>query len=315
MSGLAILCSGQGRQDFASFEALLKYPEARIIFERLRDSGLIPESLERYFDSPALNPGVIFDNESAQPFVVIYHIMLWEILKNIIPDPSLFAGYSLGELSIYGLAGVIEAEDLLRLSVLRGHAMSKSAASSQAMVAVVGLNHDQIEKVCRACDSYVAIINAEDHFVAGMPADKMNIFVDECRKSGASKTVHLPVSIASHTPYMVNAALEFSRELRKTCFHASVSGIISGVSGEKLFSREAMIDALTLQISHTIDWRACMESAVSYGCRVFIETGPGSSLSKMLLDLFPGIEARSVSDFHDIRMMKNWVEAAMKRQR
>lgn len=315
MSGLAILCSGQGRQDWASFEALLKYPDGKVMLERLRDSGLIPETLENYLKAPSDNSQIIFNNEFSQPFIVIYHIMLWEILKKSLPKPELFAGYSLGELSLYGLADIIKSEELLKLAVSRGRLMTQAAAAiPQAMVAVVGINYDKVKQICGACDAYIAIINAADHFVAGLPADKMNLFIDKCSCAGASRTVHLPVSIASHTPYMEKAALEFNKELRMASLNDSSSVIISGISGERLFSKEDMINALTGQISHAIDWRACMESTVSYGCRVFLETGPGNSLSKMLMELFPDVAVRSVSDFHDINAIGAWVNAAIERQ-
>ena len=74
-----------------------------------------------------------------------------------------------------------------------------------------------------------------------------------------------------------------------------------------------MVTALTAQIHQTIDWRACMENAVSYGCRVFLEIGPGSNLARMVLESFPQTEARSVSEFHDIHAVKNWLDTVLSR--
>lgn len=310
MPGLAVLCSGQGKQDYESFVGLLKYPELKSLFQNF----IMPDKLKKYLDSPVDNPELLFDNEVAQPFIVMQQIMVWELLKNILPDVQIFAGYSLGELSIYGLSGIIGYDDLLRLAALRGRLMSEAANPPQKMAAVIGLRKNKLEDICAETAAFISIINSETHFICGMSDDKLKDFTDKCRNSGAERIVELPISIASHSPYMKNAALEFEKELRKISFGNSDSGILAGISGEKLFTEGDMIKALTNQIVNTIDWRAGMESAVSYGCRIFIETGPGNALCRMLLESFPGMEVRSISDFHDIRMIKNWVDAAIRRQ-
>jgi len=310
MPGLAVLCSGQGKQDYESFAGILAYPELKSLFQNFT----IPGKLKKYLDSPNDNPDLIFDNEVAQPFIVMQQIMVWELIRNIIPEVQIFAGYSLGELSTYALAGIMKYEDALRLAADRGRLMSEAANPPQKMAAVIGLHKSKMEEICAESSAFISIINSENHFICGMTANKLKDFTDKCRSSGAERVVELPISIASHSPYMKNAAAEFEKELRKIDFRNSDSGILAGVSGEKLFAKEDMIKALTAQMANTVDWRACMESAYSYGCRVFIETGPGNALSKMLLESFPGTEARSISDFHDIRMVKNWIDSAIRRQ-
>ena len=314
MPGLAVLCSGQGKQSYESFAGLLRYPELEVLFLHFMNSGIVPRKLEKYLNSPSDNPKLIFDNEVAQPFIVMQQIMIWELIKNIIPEVQVFAGYSLGELSAYGLSGIIGYDDLLRLAALRGRLMSASANPPQKMAAVIGIRKNILENICTENSAFISIINSENHFVCGMAADSLKKFTEKCRSSGAEKIVELPISIASHSPYMKNAALEFEKELCRTSFLSSGSGILSGIDGEKLFSKENMISTLTNQIASTIDWRACMESALSYGCRVFIETGPGNALCKMLLEAFSETEARSISDFNDIRMIKNWADTAIRRQ-
>lgn len=314
MSGLAILCSGQGRQDWASFETLLKYPEAKFLFDELCKSQSMPEELKKYFRAPEKYPALIFKNEFAQPFIVMYQMLLWKVLEKLIPSPEIFAGYSLGELSIYHFSGIIEAEDLLKLAAVRGRLMSGAVEKKQTMTAITGLTKDKTESICKHHDAYIAIVNSYEHFVIGLTAGKSESFADECRKAGAAKTVQLPVSVASHTPYMRKAALDFGEELKRVNFKESAAGIIAGTSGEKLFSPEDMRQALAKQIDSVINWYSCMEAAAAYGCRVFLETGPGNSLSKMLTELFPDMEARSVSDFHDIYAVKTWVASAIGRQ-
>ncbi len=314
MPGLAIFCSGQGRQDAAMFEKMRQYPEAQLLMRRIRESGVLPDQAVTWLDNSAADPELIFRNDLAQPLVCLYQMLTWEVIKHLLPEPDIFAGYSLGELTAYGCAGVFQPEELVRLAAVRGRLMTDAATVPQTMAAVIGLKRELLEKICTGFNAKLAIINGSDHFIVGLPSENLDAFLSDCSKSGANKTVHLPVSAASHTSFMRTAAEEFNKILKKTEFHSTSAGILSGTSGEKVFTGEQMLAALTAQIHQTIDWRACMESAVSYGCRVFLEIGPGNSLARMMTESFPRTEARSVSEFHDIYAVKNWLDTALSRQ-
>jgi [acyl-carrier-protein] S-malonyltransferase len=314
MSGVAILCSGQGKQDVAMFSRIQQYPEAKALMMRIRETGVLPDAVAAWLDSPAADPELIFRNDIAQPLVCLYQMLIWEIIKPLIPEPDIFAGYSLGELSTYACAGIFRSEELVRLAAIRGRLMTDAANIPQTMAAIIGLKRSQVETICPGFNAEIAIINGADHFIVGLPLEKLAAFISECSKAGAVKTIHLPVSAASHTSFMQSAATEFNKILLTSGFQTVSSGILAGTSGEKVFSREEMVAALTAQIHQTIDWRACMESAVSYGCRVFLEIGPGNSLARMVLESFPGTEARSVSEFHDIYAIKSWLDTALSRQ-
>ena len=69
MSGLGILCSGQGRQDAAMFEKMWQYPEAEVLMNRIRESGVLPDQAVTWLDNSAADPDLIFRNDLAQPLV------------------------------------------------------------------------------------------------------------------------------------------------------------------------------------------------------------------------------------------------------
>jgi [acyl-carrier-protein] S-malonyltransferase len=296
------------------FGRILQYPEAQTLMRRIRGAGVLPDMAAGWLENPAAEPGLIFRNDLAQPLVCLYQMLTWEIIKPLIPEPDIFAGYSLGELSAYGCAGIFPPEELIRLASARGRLMTDAATVPQTMAAVIGLKRDMLEKICTGFKGQVAIINGFCHFIVGLPQENLDSFLSECGKAGAGKTVHLPVSAASHTSFMQTAAVAFNEILLKTQFQLKPAGILAGTSGGKVFTKEQMVAALTGQIHETVDWRACMESAVSYGCRVFLEIGPGNSLAGMLMESFPRTEARSVSEFHDPHAVKSWLDAALTRQ-
>lgn len=312
MPGFCLICSGQGAQDAAMVERLLAYPGAGPLLARIRSSGVLPGGALAWLDRPGDAGDLIFRNDIAQPMVCLYQMLAWEAVKTLLPAPGIFMGYSLGELSACGCAGVFKPAEAVRLAAARGRLMSGAAVIPQTMAAVLGLDGEQLKGICARFKAQVAIINAADHHVVGLPLEALPAFIAECSKSGAARVVRLPVAVAAHTFHMREAARAFEKALLAAEFNPG-GNVIAGVSGEKVFSRERMISALAGQVDCAIDWRACMESAISYGCRVFLELGPGNSLARMALSEFQGIEARAIPEFRDLRAVGRWVEAAMGR--
>ncbi len=284
------------------------YSEARAMEAEVRAHGALPADLE--------DPSSLYRNDCAQPLICLYQAMVWAVVKARLPEPELFAGYSLGELSAYGCAGQLAWPDVVKLAGVRGRLMqaAASSASGQAMVAVLGLSLPALAAVARAHTAFPAIINGKDHVIYGMPAERAASFVRAAAESGATRTVLLPVAAAAHTPHQAGAAAAFAQELRLVAHHPSGRAVLSGVSGQKIWGREEMIAALSGQIRQTIDWQAGMETAHGLPGRVFLELGPGSSLVRLLQDAFPGVEARSADEFHDLTAVGKWVEAALRRQ-
>ncbi len=312
MPGLGIICSGQGRQDAAMIERLAAYSEARPLLERIRSSGVLPDRALAWLDRPDAAGDLIFSNPVAQPMVCLYQMLAWEIVGTLLPAPDVFMGYSLGELSAYGCAGIFTPREAVRLAAARGRLMADAATVPQTMVAVIGLSGGQLRDICPEFNAQIAIINGAHHHIVGLPLEKLPSFIEKCGKSGAARTVRLPVDAAAHTAHMRAAAEGFEKALLGAEFNPG-GAVIAGVSGEKVFSRERMISALAGQVHRAIDWRACMESAISCGCRVFLELGPGNSLARMAMSEFNGIEARSLPEFRDLRAAGGWAVAALGR--
>ncbi|MDD5728362.1 MAG: hypothetical protein PHV59_07365 [Victivallales bacterium] len=97
MAGIVILCSGQGKQDAGMFEALKAYPEAQKLLTQVHAANVLPPDIDQ--------PELWFRNDIAQPLICLYQLMVWEVVKPLLPRPEIIAGYSLGEISAYGISG------------------------------------------------------------------------------------------------------------------------------------------------------------------------------------------------------------------
>lgn len=106
---LGILCPGQGTQSLAMLDFLRENEtacEVLNIASELLDIDLL--NLDESVD--------IFKNSFAQPLICATQIATFNAIKEFIPDPSVFVGYSLGELSVYGCNGSLQIKEAILLA-------------------------------------------------------------------------------------------------------------------------------------------------------------------------------------------------------
>ena len=116
---LLLLCPGQGGQHGAMFDLARTDAGAAAMLDA---AGLSAVDLE-----------TMFDNRVAQPAIVGATLAMWEALRRRLPAPSLVAGYSVGELSAYGVAGALDPLDAVRLAATRAGLMDAAIAAPQAL--------------------------------------------------------------------------------------------------------------------------------------------------------------------------------------
>src|SRR5277367_3202525 len=116
MGGLAILCSGQGCQGPDMFDLLSDAPEAAPVFERARTAldGEDPRELVRCATSDALHSDKI-----GQVLCCTRAMAAWAVLAVKVPRPLVVAGYSVGELAAWGVAGLLDYDGVFDLVVQR----------------------------------------------------------------------------------------------------------------------------------------------------------------------------------------------------
>src|SRR5262245_49494814 len=104
---LLILCPGQGGQHAAMFD--LPRSDVR--------SAAMLDGLALSWD------GDIFSNQRAQSLIVAAGLAMWEALRAHCPAPALVAGYSIGELTAYGVAGALDPSTAVALAQQRAQLM------------------------------------------------------------------------------------------------------------------------------------------------------------------------------------------------
>ena len=304
MTGLGILCPGQGNQHPDMFDKLLGCTAAESSLQSA--SAVFGCHPIDYLQQ--LSEQELFSNHSAQLLIGTLQMATWAELRDKLPHPKVFAGYSMGELAAYGCAGALSLTETLTLMQQRAALMDAAVPQASGLLALRGLNRQQIDALCSAVGIEIAILNSPDHFVLGGPDAGLKQVEDHPLASKATTCKRLQVTVPSHTSLLTAASSEFAACLNESALKAPPHPVLAGVSGTVVRSREQAVEALQQQISHPINWIACMQTAVELGCSVFLELGPGNALAKIMQDLFPAITVRSVEDFRSLKGVATWVE-------
>jgi [acyl-carrier-protein] S-malonyltransferase len=294
---LLLLCPGQGGQHAGMFDLARSSAPAAALLERL---SLTPDAQQ---DSYA--------NRHAQPLIVAATLAMWTALREHMPAPALIAGYSIGELAAYGVAGAYSAETAVALAFQRAAMMDDAASAmpDQTLLAISGMALRRVLPLLPQYSYAIAIETGEDSCIAGGPASHIDALAQTLMAHGGRST-RLPVAVASHTHWMQTAVAPFAALLERTPFLPMQAPVLSGISAITVRDQRSAVEQLSRQLAETIHWSACMDAAAEAGISYALELGPGSALSRMLQQRHPHIRSRSVADFRTLDGILDWLDRA-----
>lgn len=307
MSGLALLCPGQGGQHPAMLDLAAATEAGAAALARCAAAlGWDPAVRARAGGEE------VFANAVAQPLVCAAEVATFAALRDALPAPALVLGYSLGELAAYACAGALAPGEAVRLAVARAAAMDASAPPGGALLALRGLGVARAEALAAAVGAELAIVNGPDHVVAGGGAAALAALEARAPALGAT-AVRLPVLVPAHTSLLRGAVPPFAAALAASPLRAPAVPVLAGTTALPVTSREGAIAALSAALAGRIEWARCLAAAAELGATVFLELGPGGALARMAGELLPEAAVRSVADFRSVAGVARWVEGALAR--
>jgi [acyl-carrier-protein] S-malonyltransferase len=307
---LAILCSGQAGQHRDMLDELLVAPECQSIREAA--SNVLGQDVVQWWNK--LEDTQIFLNANAQFAIAYYQIATWVRISPALPEISLIAGYSLGELIAYYIAGSLSAEETFRLVRERARVMDEAANSSNAGSGCMVLWRGRVSPGTlaardRAIAEFgldIAIKRRNGEEVLAGPGDAIARFVAEF-KTVNPNLLRLPVTVPAHSHYLAHASTAFRAILNASSIIAPLVPVLGAVDAMPVRSREAAINTLSRQIATMIRWDECMDALAESGIDKVIELGPGNDLAKLIIAEHPQITAHSVKDFGNYKALSDWI--------
>jgi phthiocerol/phenolphthiocerol synthesis type-I polyketide synthase E len=221
----------------------------------------------------------------AQPALFTVGYALAELWSSWGVKPAAMIGHSVGEYVAATLAGVMSLEDALMLIARRGRMISELPRGS--MLAVMSPAQDLERFVTRKIS--VAAINAPGFTVMSGPDKEMaRLEVTLEKERIAARRLH--TSHAFHSSMMDPILKEFEETISRIKLSAPAKPFVSTLTGEWADENAAKPDYWSRQLRATVRFADGMRSLI--GSRslsgkgiVFIESGPGSTLSTFVREI------------------------------
>jgi [acyl-carrier-protein] S-malonyltransferase len=232
------------------------------------------------------------------------------VLRKVWPERILLAGYSVGEMAAWGVAEIFDSATTLNLAALRAELMDAASVPGDGLLSVRGLSRTSVDNLCRRYSTAVAIVNPNGAFVLGGSGAALDTLAVDAMAMGAARVTRIAVNVASHTVRLAAASSAFHAVLEQTPTKGKTNSgvrLFSGIDGTAVLDIAAGKKKLSEQISHTVEWAACLQGCLEAGASAFLEFGPGSALSNMLASAYPNIPSRSLDDFRTVQGVASWV--------
>ncbi|MCD2185879.1 ACP S-malonyltransferase [Actinomycetospora soli] len=294
---IAILAPGQGAQKPGMLAPWLERPGVR---ERLAEfseaAGLDLEHLGTEADADA-----IADTAVTQPLLVASALLSWEALRDEagdLPEGTVVAGHSVGEIAAAAIAGVLAADRAVALAAVRGREMAAACAvEPTSMAAVLGGDSSEVLAVLSSHDLEPANRNGAGQVVAAGRTSDIEALVAEPPEGARVRP--LAVAGAFHTRFMEPAEKALGSwvtEHRSELAPADpTTPLLSDADGAVVTSGDDMLDRLVAQVTLSVRWDACMDTLRERGITAAIELTPAGTLTGMVKRQIKGTATVNVS--------------------
>jgi len=302
---LALLCAGQGTLSSDMFRLTEGHPAAAPVFaEASTLLGNDPRELVRNGDDDHMRV-----NRTSQILVATAQLALHACLADILPREVAVAGYSVGEMAAWSIAGIWSPEDTLRLTDQRARAMDEAGGTNGQLAYVRGLDPVVVAALAYSHHCAISIINPGQLLVVGGDHDDIIAFCRTAEAAGAVRSAPIAVSIASHTPRLSSAVTPFRQAMEAVPIAKPKPGyrLLAGGSGDCIFRPTSAVPELAADVARTLDWDATLHALLELGPKAVLDLGPGHALADMVRSMGKNIPSRSTDDFNGIDGIVRWI--------
>lgn len=201
-------------------------------------------------------------------------------------QPDAVAGHSLGEFTALVANGALSFEDGLQLVYKRAMAMQKACeAVPGTMAAILGLENDDVVKICNEIDEVVvaANFNCPGQLVISGSIPGVEKAMEKLTEAGAKRAIRLEVGGAFHSPLMEPARKELADAIMQTHFNAPTCPVYQNVTAQPETDPEIIKLNLIAQLTGAVKWTQTVENMLKNGITTFVEAGgSGKVLSGLI---------------------------------
>ena len=211
------------------------------------------------------------------PLIMITEYALAKLYQSWGVEPTALVGHSMGENTAACLAGVMRFEDCIGLVHLRGTLFDTVPPGGMLSVP---LDEADLRPLLTG-DLDLASVNAPGLCVVSGPDAALHALAETFAKQDI-ETQRVAIDIAAHSRMLEPILARFGDYLRTIPLHAPQLPVISNRSGVELTAQQATDpEYWVAHLRNTINFAACIETLKAVANRVYLEMGPGRTMSSL----------------------------------
>jgi [acyl-carrier-protein] S-malonyltransferase len=293
-----MLAPGQGSQTPGMLAAWLEQPGAA---ERLAAWSEI-SGLDLARLGTTATAEEITDTAVTQPLVVAATLLAHEELTRrglLAGQDTVVAGHSVGEIAAYAIAGVISADDAVKLAATRGSEMAKACAlEPTGMSAVLGGDEAEVLARLEALDLVPANRNAAGQIVAAGALSALDKLAED--PPAKARVRQLATAGAFHTHYMASATDGYATAVEKVTTAEPSTKLLSNADGQPVASAADAITKLVAQLTRPVRWDLCTETMRQDNVTAIVEFPPAGTLAGIAKRELRGVPTHAVKSPADL---------------
>lgn len=299
---IGVLFPGQGSQ----YEGMGRDLIASPVYKRAKE--ILDDHTYSVVEQASLDQ--LSKTRYGQVAIFLNSLSLYQELKDRVLDPndigvSASLGLSLGEYTALCVADVFSLDEGIDLVKNRGLIMGQGAGGKGSMVAVMKTGLETIQDLVDQAkeDDVLAIcnLNSPGQIVVGGEFEALDRFEEKCKEAKIKRFMRLNVEGPFHTQILNQAAQDFADNyLSKVDFKEPSMDVYTNLSGKNYRQVDSIVDNLKDQMCSPVRFIDCVENMVADGCQVFIEIGPGKSLSGFVKKINKDVKVINIQNISDI---------------
>jgi [acyl-carrier-protein] S-malonyltransferase len=244
----------------------------------------------------------ITDTAITQPLVVAATLLAnSELVKRglLTHTNTVVAGHSVGEIAAYAIAGVISADDAVKLAAVRGAEMAKACAvEPTGMAAVLGGDEADVLARLEALDLIPANRNAAGQIVAAGAVAALEKLAED--PPAKARVRQLATAGAFHTHYMASALDGYAAAAAGVATSEPTTALLSNADGQPVSSAADAMEKLVAQLTRPVRWDLCTETMRQLNLTAIVEFPPAGALTGIAKRELRGVATRAVKTPADL---------------